>query len=200
MNASAQTRFRAFLAIDIPDEIRRALTTTQGKLKQERAHVGWVLSHNFHVSLAFLGDILTEDAEIVTEIMDQATRAALPFPLVVSQLGTFGRPRSPRTIWAGIEASQSLTRLQEMLVDPLHQLGLHQETRPFHAHVTLGRVRSARGRQALSERITKLEQTSFGQFTVTTVILMKSALTPDGPIYTPHHKAPLLLDNTAFDC
>jgi 2'-5' RNA ligase len=67
----------------------------------------------------------------------------------------------------------------------LEKIGFQAEDRPFHPHLTLGRVKSSRGREELVGRMEKYREEEFGDFLVERVNLFKSDLRPSGPIYTP---------------
>jgi 2'-5' RNA ligase len=55
----------------------------------------------------------------------------------------------------------------------------------FHPHITIGRVKKIEpaGRIELAERIEGLKDFKVGDFTAESFELMKSTLTPEGPIY-----------------
>ena len=67
----------------------------------------------------------------------------------------------------------------------LAALGFERERRRFAAHITLGRTRSARGREPLVQGLAALADEEFGEMTVERAALMKSRLTPQGAIYSP---------------
>ena len=55
---------RAFVAVELPDELRRALAATQARLKERLAYainpgvrIQWVRPEAIHLTLKFLGDI-----------------------------------------------------------------------------------------------------------------------------------------------
>jgi len=80
---------------------------------------------------------------------------------------------------------ENIISLQQRLEVLLEKMGFQAEDRPFHPHLTLGRVKSNRGREELVGRMEKYREEEFGDFQVETVIFFKSDLRPSGPIYTP---------------
>jgi 2'-5' RNA ligase len=70
-------------------------------------------------------------------------------------------------------------------------LGIAAETRPFHAHVTLGRVRFPEKRQALSERLATSSWQAPAPWHVSTMTLFQSILSRAGASYTPLLDVPL---------
>lgn len=191
MTADTQPFVRAFVAVEIPDDVRRQLARVQAEIKASRAHVGWVQPANLHVSLAFLGDITWAQVEALRAALDEAAALLAPFSCEVADLGTFGGPRSPRVIWAGIRGAGPIGELQRSVAQAVRAVGIELETRDFSAHVTLGRVRSSRGREALVQAIESVGEIVFGRVDVGSIVLMRSVLKPAGPEYTPLQRSPL---------
>jgi 2'-5' RNA ligase len=93
--------------------------------------------------------------------------------------------KSPRVIWLGlVNGSESLIALQKQTETQLEKIGFQPEDRPFHPHLTLGRMKSSRGKDELGGRMEKHREEEFGDFQVERLILFKSDLKPSGPIYT----------------
>jgi 2'-5' RNA ligase len=85
----------------------------------------------------------------------------------------------------------TLTNLCRGLEQALATIGYLPEDRPLHPHLTLGRVRSSRGRDRLTQLLRELALPAFPIFQVSELILFRSTLTPQGSIYTPLKKIPL---------
>jgi 2'-5' RNA ligase len=109
-----------------------------------------------------------------------------PFTLTTSGIGVFPARGNPRVIWYGIENQPSLERLAEIIENSCAHYGYAREKRPFSPHITIGRVR----RTARVEDLRTIRQLLAGfrlksgnAFTVTTLHLIRSTLTPAGPIY-----------------
>jgi 2'-5' RNA ligase len=69
---------------------------------------------------------------------------------------------------------------------------LRKEERAFSPHITLGRVRSPRGRQALVEELRTVSWEPPPPWRVSSVTLYQSLLHPAGPQYTILADLPLL--------
>ena len=65
---------RAFIAVDVGEEIRAHLDGLQRKLKKVHANVRWVKPGNIHLTLAFLGNLPAESLQY------QLTRDSNPSP------------------------------------------------------------------------------------------------------------------------
>ena len=177
---------RSFLAIELPRAILKKIEEVQGDLKSSRADVRWVSPDRIHLTLKFLGNIDESTIDPVAKSTEGLTHALSPFSLKVRGLGAFPHLKNPRVIWVGlVDEEEVLTSFQKELEKELEKIGLEPEGRSFHSHLTLGRVKSSRGRDELVERMERHREEEFGDFQVERVILFKSDLRPAGPIYTP---------------
>ena len=73
----------------------------------------------------------------------------------------------------------------------LSKIGFEKEKRTFTAHLTLGRVRSPKGRDGLVTAMKTLEFKPSASCAVNHITLFQSTLTPHGAIYTPLHRIKL---------
>jgi len=91
-----------------------------------------------------------------------------------------------------IDGKEVLATFQKELEGTLAKIGFEPpEDRPFQPHLTLGRVKTSRGKDDLIGKMEKHREEEFGDFAVEEVILFKSELKPTGPIYTPLRKLKL---------
>ena len=112
------------------------------------------------------------------------------FQLALSGLGAFPSPVRPRVLWAGIgEGAGAAADVAARIDAALDPLGFPRETRPFSAHVTLGRVRAPRADRRLAEVLA--DGAPAGRQPVGHVSLMRSALSPRGARYTELAALPL---------
>ena len=182
-------QIRSFIAIELPPEVRQALTGLQAKLKAgDGRQVKWVEPENMHLTLQFLGNI---DAGIVDNIASAIRQAAIgthPFQLEVGGLGVFPNTQRVSVIWVGLTGDmEKLVGLQKSIGANLAPLGFKPETRPFTPHLTLGRVKDycrPPERAALGQVIARTAFNNKYRVTVTAVNLMQSRLTREGPIYS----------------
>ncbi|HEV2236938.1 MAG TPA: RNA 2',3'-cyclic phosphodiesterase [Ktedonobacterales bacterium] len=132
---------RTFVAIELSEPARTHLRDTIVRLRRAIPAARWVDPAGLHLTLAFLGEL--DDARLA-EVAPAAAEAAAgvaPFTLNVGALGTFGRPRAPRVIWAGVSGElRPLGALHRRLGDALARRGFALEARPYAPHLTLARV------------------------------------------------------------
>ncbi len=90
-----------------------------------------------------------------------------------------------------MDGEEVLATFQKELEGTLAKIGFEPEDRLFQPHLTLGRVKTSRGKDDLIEKMEKHREEEFGNVAVGEVILFKSELKPTGPVYTPLRKLKL---------
>ncbi len=182
-------QIRSFIAIELPEEVRRGLAKLRSELEgTEHRFVKWVDTEGIHLTLKFLGNISFRQVAEVTKAIEKAARGIPPFHLEISGLGAFPNLKQPRVLWVGIGGEiDTLLRLQQNIDSALASLGFAKEERPFMPHLTLARVRQG---------ASPMERRNFGELAMSAsfeasypidakaVSLMRSQLTPEGAIYT----------------
>ena len=174
---------RTFIAIELDKEIKEVLSKIQTELKNAEADVKWVYPENIHLTLKFLGEVKEEKIQKIIHCLKEITNVKNPFQIEIKDIGAFPNINSPRVIWAGIwEGKERLLQLAALIEDALVKLKFPKEERKFSAHITIGRTRSPKNKDTLSQKMNQFKFNPFSQ-TVKSVVLFKSALTPKGPIY-----------------
>ena len=131
---------RLFTAVEIPADVRSAISSTRGGLPGAR----WVDPENYHVTLRFIGDVDESIAREAAFILGQIRREA--FEIKFDTLSSFGGHR-PRAIVALIVPTPPLLELQAEHERLLRRIGLEPESRKFTPHVTIARLRNSSSHQ-----------------------------------------------------
>jgi len=172
---------RSFVAVDISDNARQQVGVLLGGLRRERpADVRWAKPELMHLTLAFLGEVTTAFIESTRTQLSRVAAGARPFEARLGGLGAFPGPVRARVVWVGTkQGKDELCGFQQATVRALVRIGFKPEKRPFSPHLTLGRTR-------LPADVSSLIETEFESepFTVDRVILFRSVLGPEGPVYT----------------
>ena len=177
---------RAFIAVEVPAEIRNGLARLQSQLAQARADVKWTEEENLHITMRFLGEITDEQRQKMEALLQGVAAQVNAMPVELTSLGAFPSMTSPRVLWVGVgEGQETLQTIAEEI-----ERGLVAADHPFAAHITLGRVRSPRNRAQLVTAAQHLTWTPPAPFVATHLTLFHSTLTPSGSIYTPLAKFP----------
>lgn len=183
---------RAFIAIEIPEDIKLQLKQVQERLKQGLTGVNWARPEGIHLTLKFLGNIDEEMISRIGDSMKKATERSSVFSIRLSGLGIFPGPRFPRVVWIGVkEGGEDLKGLNRAIDKTMDKLGFSAEEREFRPHLTLGRVRSQERRDELLKAIEELQNFETGSFEAREVSLIKSDLKPGGAVYTKLLTVPL---------
>lgn len=189
---SEPASLRCFLAVDLTADVRTALARAQARLRRIGARVGWVPEENLHLTLFFLGDVVTPRLPDVASLVSSIAPRHEPCTMSVRGLGFFGSPRHPKVIWAGVaDPPPSLLALQADLSGGLEALGFEPDRRGWSPHITLGRVRGPQRVGELTSQIGTATTTDFGCVPVQRVVVLKSTLRTQGPRYELLHAVPL---------
>lgn len=177
---------RAFLALDIPKEVKNNLGTFLEPIFKQSPGVKWVDPENYHVTLKFFGDIDEEKmVPAISKIMAENVSATKAVSLVCEEIGCFPSWQRPRIIWAGLKGeTQTLIDLQKNLGVAFETLGFSKEDREFKLHLTLARIKSLPKERGWLENLEAATAQTFGKIVVDHVTLYKSQLTKGGPVYT----------------
>ncbi len=186
---------RSFIAIELPDELKLALTQLQAALKQEAPPVKWVDSEGIHLTLKFLGAVSSDRINDIIRVMEQSARGIPPFQLEAKNVGVFPNLKRPQVVWVGVGGQlDRLSQLQRQIESNLVPLGFAAEQRPFTAHLTLARVRNQaypNERQRLGEVIAATKFDTAYIINVSSINLMRSELTRERAIYSRLASVPL---------
>jgi 2'-5' RNA ligase len=128
---------RLFVGIPLPEDIREALTRLAAGVPGAR----WIWPENYHLTLRFIGEVDGPEIDDVAEAL--AAVAAPPLDLQLDGVGYFGDRRRPKVLWAGVVANPDLDHLQKRVERRVCEAGVAPETRKYHPHVTLARLRGA---------------------------------------------------------
>lgn len=176
---------RIFIALDIPEEIRRRISRYTQQVRSLAPDSRWSRPEALHVTLKFVGNA---DGAKVAEMKRALHGISLPvFEIGFSGVGFFPGERSPKVFWAGVQSTEELPALASTIDAALEKIGIPRETKPWHPHLTLARA-GAPGRvsRAFLQLPGKLpaEIPQFGTMTAREFFLYKSEPTPGGSSYT----------------
>jgi 2'-5' RNA ligase len=148
--------------------------------------VKWVREENIHLTLRFIGELPeTEVPDLESRLASEARRAH-PFHLHLAEPGCFPNATAPRVIWVGLKGElERLSALQAGVERASSSWG-KPEHRPFHPHITLGRVttRSSSALRRIGSWIDGLAAPELSSWMVSEVQLIRSVLGSSGSTYS----------------
>ena len=179
---------RTFVAIPVPTTLDLKLSRLQAQLAGEAPEGNWVVTPPFHITLAFLGDVHISDLKPVCLAVAEAAGPFHRFELKLESPSAFPTPERPRVAWLAVAGAEleTLAALQRAVAEAVGKVNYPAESRPFHAHVTLGRF--SPGRKAAQDRTALFNHYKTwhaGPFTASEVVVFSSSETRQGNAYVP---------------
>lgn len=169
---------RAFVAIDLLASLREAFSIVQEPLRQCSGRLSIVDPKLLHITLKFLGELPVDQVVRVSEELKTVTFP--PFSISITGISA-NNPEHPRVIWAVVEDGGKTAALADAVESAIAPLGFSRETRPFRPHITIARVKKYH--PDIPRVIAPLSSWDGGRMSVDRIVLKKSILTPQGPVY-----------------
>jgi len=177
---------RAFLAFELPPDIKEQVRQVSEELKRSKMDVRWVKPDNIHLTIVFLGNVREGDISAMAREIEQVSCGFHPFEIYMKGIGIFPDMRRPRVLWAGYAGDiERMAMLRDVLHERLAPFEIKEEKRQFRPHLTIGRFRNPGRRNPMLDNVIKQhEGLSSRAFQVSELVLFKSELRPQGPEYT----------------
>lgn len=195
--AGPEAILRLFVAIELPDSLRAALSDLMDRLKKgfhfTPATPAWVSPETMHLTLRFLGPTSSNRVPALIGGLRRVAGAFEPPRLRAMGLGAFPDWRRPRVLWVGMrDKTGRLLPIHDALERWAVGQGYGPEPQPFRPHLTLARFRSLRGTHAAREIADAHNDFRSELFTPPGLSLIRSELRPDGARHTHLAEAPFL--------
>lgn len=175
-------KIRAFLAIDLDDETKAKINIISKEFKKINANIKFVDLYNIHLTLKFFGDIDVNGIKILEKKIANVLDNFSPFNVKIKGCGAFPNNNKIKVIWVGIENDINIKKLHDALDDEFEKLGFDKDKK-FSSHLTIGRMKSAKGKNKVKSTIETLNDINITSINVKKITLKKSTLTSKGPIY-----------------
>ncbi len=188
---------RTFVAIEIPNGVKRQLNVMQDRLKElpalrtQPSLLRWTNTEKLHLTLRFLGETEKANRHQLQHGLAAIADRRAHFALAPSRLGAFRSWSNLRILWVGIEGeSDALLEIQNDVESLARQVGFPPERKRFSPHITLARsARNAprRALRAASEQLRRAaadeEYQSWTEWRVRELHFIRSVLGPGGAQY-----------------
>ncbi|HEY6973993.1 MAG TPA: RNA 2',3'-cyclic phosphodiesterase [Nitrospiraceae bacterium] len=191
---------RAFLAVEVKDDLRKQIAQVQQDLKQRlsreaprEVRISWVHPTSIHLTIKFLGDIDEQLVDPMRAAIGQVLREHRAIQIPLERLGAFPRPQQPRVLWIGAseqweqrEDGKRLEGFHRAIEDCCATFDFAPEGRPLSPHLTLARIKEGERHigQALAKSGVMDRSLTLTSLAIESVVLMKSELRPTGSVYT----------------
>jgi len=157
---------RLFVAIQLSDEMKKAIGQTLHALKQKGVRGNYVPLQNLHLTLAFIGE--RDDPAAVKKALEGIV--IKPFKLSLSDMGTFGD-----LLWVGMKGNQGLSSAVKAVREALDASGIDYDRKKFKPHITIIRKASGNWKQVPATKSDMMVQR---------ISLMKTTFKDGKPVYT----------------
>ncbi len=175
---------RLFTGLEVPHDVQLALSLKRGGLFGAR----WIDPENYHITLRFIGDVDNRTADDVSYELDRLSNSE-GFRVRLSTLGAFGGDK-PRALYAGVENTEALQRLQSAHERVLRRAGVVPDARKFVPHVSLARLKGTSAPE-VAEFIHQSGHFAPLEFTVRQFVLFSSKDSVGGGPYLVEQSYPL---------
>ena len=187
---------RLFFAVPIPTEARERvgelIERVQAGVGDGKARIRWVRVDGLHLTLRFLGPTPEDRLAPLRASADAIAGAAPPFEVLLSGGGAFPSLARPRSLWIGVrDGADRLANLADALTNAAGECGLVLDTRPFAAHLTIGRTDGVRLGPVVARTLEHAADGLDVRFITDRIVLFRSLLGGGPARYEPLHEARL---------
>jgi 2'-5' RNA ligase len=178
--------WRVFCAIELPEAVQQRVTRHIVRLKEAApdAKASWSRADNIHLTLKFLGDIPQASVRNLSEAASRAVAGVAPFKIRLEQTGVFPPHGSPRVLWIGVnDCEGKLGELHNHLEAECEKAGFLRESRTFHPHLTIARLRQPQHARTLTAPHKAMDFEA-AEIVVSELLVIRSELSSAGSKYT----------------
>lgn len=173
---------RAFISIDIPENIQKEIKKIQEKLPKFEGK--FTELENLHLTLKFLGEI---DEEKIIEVKRRLKEIKYKkFEAKISEIGVFS-PSYIKIVWVKLDNCYDIQRIIDEKLD-----GIFKKEERFMGHITIARIKYIKNKKYFLGELKKTEIPEGLKFKVKSFELKKSELLPEGPIHEVIEEYPLV--------
>jgi len=168
---------RLFISIEISEQLKDKITEIQKVFS--RPGIKLVERNNLHFCLMFIGDVDKNRLDMIKGAMQKSAQMTKGFDIKIAGMGAFPNKESASVFFLDLkDGRKDMIKLALLLRKELPEF---KSGKPFTPHLTLGRVKNDNDK--LKSILERFENIDIGKMSVDKIELIKSTLTPQGPIY-----------------
>ena len=134
---------RLFIGVSISDALVDDLTDAKAKL-EDKVMGKWVRPENIHLTLKFIGNRSSLEVSDIVELIKKSVAGVKTFNLRTTEVGCFPSSKRARILWLGLEDDERLLGIKRKIEARASALGLEEDGREYHPHLTLARLNNKR--------------------------------------------------------
>ncbi len=163
------------------NSLAKAAETLSRRARDGGLDIRWAPPANYHLTFKFLGWTRIETIRALTDALEGAVRGTSRITFRTARIGGFPSIDKASVVWAGVEdAGGAIGQLATRIDTAMTGVGYAAETRPFHPHVTLGRMKETR---LLKDVVIPIAEQMFGDTRIDAVTLFESETKSSGSVY-----------------
>ncbi len=133
-------RKRIFVAIDLPEEIKRELLSYERRWKN--LHIKWTNFYNLHITLEFLGEVNKWELNKILQAIEKTVLEVKPFDVKLDKITLGPDPVQAKMFWATVCVDSNIIKLKNLINENLKFYDFNlKEEQEFKPHITLARAR-----------------------------------------------------------
>jgi len=174
---------RAFLAFEIPDQVKAQLASAQGDMRHELPKARWTRQQGWHLTLKFLGEV---ERPVLADLASELAPRVLGLgavPVKLDKTGFFPSSMRPRVAWVGGTAD-GVEEVVAAVEEAAELAGFPRDRRPWSVHLTQARLKTQWSKAAVDRFLAWGNNLGLEAFTCGEVVLFSSDLQPGGAVYT----------------
>jgi len=135
---------RVFLAINLPDEIKKQIAESLEKFKKKNNtyDIRWIYPENYHLTLHFFGNLNKKQISLVEKGLDEVMENTPSLNLKTGSIGYLPNARDPRIIFIKIAETEMLHHLIEKIELTLENLHFPIDKKPWKGHLSIARIKN----------------------------------------------------------
>src|SRR3989338_9641010 len=169
---------RLFIAIEIPEGIKEHIAEIQERINNKENKIRVVDKKQIHLTLKFLGEVQPDKIGIIREELKKITFT--PFSVYLDQIGVFPDENYIRVVWVGLSPENPILELQKNIDEKLKKI--FKKEKDYKPHLTLARVKYIENKKEFIDKLKKIKIEN-KKIDIANFKLIKSTLTPQGPVY-----------------
>lgn len=177
---------RVFFAIALPEDINEAIEQYISELKMlsRNSKIRWTRPENLHITLQFLPEVKTNDVSLLlTKVEAMLSQATTPLQFNLRDLHFYPDPHRPRVLVVDVTPQTLLAEWSMLIGKGIQQAGYEIEARPFRAHLSIGRIKTAQ--VTALNFLQNANPLTLPEVMVDEVVLFQSEPHPEGSRYIP---------------
>lgn len=176
---------RLFVALSPPAAVLDEIGAAVGRVRELAPRLRWTSTPQWHLTLAFLGEVEPDALPELTGRLARAARRHEPMPLAFRGAGRF----DGRVLWLGVQGGREpLAALAGSVAAAARRSGISIEDRTYRPHLTLARSSAPADLRPL---VDALRSFAGREWVPTEVELIRSRLGQGPPTYEGAGRWPL---------